>query len=139
MRWRPSLYITVDDILGKSREKRVSFPRQIVMHIMREELKMSYPAIGGELGGRDHTTAMHAHSKIVKALEEDLVRETKCGYDQTATVFRGCAVICGSIVPKPCGITKYFIHSRLHLYTLISTSTNSHTCYPACIHSTIPN
>src|SRR3989339_448758 len=53
--------IKTDDLLGKSREKRLAFPRQIVMYLMREEMKASYPSIGTELGGRDHTTAMHAY------------------------------------------------------------------------------
>lgn len=61
-----------EEILGKNREKKVSTPRQIIMYLMREELKMSYPAIGDELGGRDHTTAMHAHEKIAKEVENDL-------------------------------------------------------------------
>lgn len=60
------------DLLGKNREKKVSTPRQIIMFLMREELKMSYPAIGGALGGRDHTTAMHAHEKIRLEIESDL-------------------------------------------------------------------
>lgn len=60
-----------DEFLGKSREKRLAFPRQIVMYLMRDELKSSYPAIGAELGGRDHTTAMHACNKIGRELEED--------------------------------------------------------------------
>lgn len=64
--------VSQDDILGKSREKRLSFPRQIIMFLLREELKMSYPAIGTELGGRDHTTAMHAHTKIQNEIENDL-------------------------------------------------------------------
>jgi len=64
--------ISNEDILGKSREKRLSFPRQIIMYLLRHDLKMSYPAIGNELGGRDHTTAMHAHTKIQNAIEEDL-------------------------------------------------------------------
>lgn len=64
--------ISIDDIMGKSREKRLSFPRQIIMYILRHELKMSYPAIGAELGGRDHTTAMHAHTKISTGLEKDM-------------------------------------------------------------------
>lgn len=63
--------ITHEDLLGKSREKRLAHPRQIVMYIMREELRSSYPAIGHELGGRDHTTAMHAYEKISKGLEHD--------------------------------------------------------------------
>jgi chromosomal replication initiator protein len=64
--------VALSDILGKSREKRLSFPRQIIMFLLREELKMSYPAIGTELGGRDHTTAMHAHTKIQNEIENDL-------------------------------------------------------------------
>lgn len=63
--------ITEEDIRGKSREKKLSFPRQIIMFLLREELQLSYPAIGDELGGRDHTTAMHAHSKIKKELDSD--------------------------------------------------------------------
>ena len=63
--------ISDEDIKGKSREKRLSFPRQIAMFLLREELRLSYPAIGGELGGRDHTTAMHAHNKIRKKVESD--------------------------------------------------------------------
>jgi chromosomal replication initiator protein len=64
--------LTHEEILGKSREKKISHPRQIIMYLMREELKMSYPAIGDELGGRDHTTAIHAHEKISQEIENDL-------------------------------------------------------------------
>ena len=63
--------LALEDILGKSREKRLSFPRQIAMFLLREELKLSYPAIGQELGGRDHTTAMHAHTKILQEIAVD--------------------------------------------------------------------
>jgi len=63
--------IAADDLLGKNREKKLSTPRQIIMYMMREDLKMSYPAIGEELGGRDHTTAMHAHTKIRNDIEND--------------------------------------------------------------------
>jgi chromosomal replication initiator protein len=34
------------------------------MFLLREEINSSFPSIGQELGGRDHTTAMHAVSKI---------------------------------------------------------------------------
>lgn len=64
--------VAVENILGKSREKRLSFPRQIIMYLLRTELNMSFPAIGSELGGRDHTTAMHAHTKIATNLEDDM-------------------------------------------------------------------
>ena len=61
--------LPLEDLFGASREKRLAFPRQIVMYLLREEIKSSYPAIGQELGGRDHTTAMHAYNKISKELE----------------------------------------------------------------------
>lgn len=57
------------DMLGKCREKRLAFPRQIIMYLMREEMGASYPTIGQELGGRDHTTAMHAYNKIKDEIE----------------------------------------------------------------------
>lgn len=63
--------LQIDELLGKSREKRLALPRQIVMYIMREEMKTSYPSIGNELGGRDHTTAMHAYGKIQADLKTD--------------------------------------------------------------------
>jgi len=63
--------VDIDDVVGKSREKRLALPRQITMFLMRDELKLSYPAIGNELGGRDHTTAMHAHTKIGIEIEND--------------------------------------------------------------------
>ena len=64
--------VTVENMLDKSREKRIAFPRQVTMFLLREELKTSYPTIGNELGGRDHTTAMHAHTKIQNEIEKDL-------------------------------------------------------------------
>jgi len=64
-------HITVDDLVGKSRKKELVLPRQIAMYLMREELSSSYPNIGQELGNRDHTTAMHAYTKIHTAIESD--------------------------------------------------------------------
>ena len=63
--------LSIDELLGKSREKRLAFPRQIIMFLLREELRFSYPLIGQELGGRDHTTAMHAYEKIGRVIEAD--------------------------------------------------------------------
>lgn len=63
--------LPLNEILGQSREKRLAFPRQIIMFLLREELQCSYPMIGHELGGRDHTTAMHAHEKITNVIEAD--------------------------------------------------------------------
>lgn len=63
--------VQIDFILNKSREKKISHPRQIIMYLMREELKMSFPNIGSELGGRDHTTAMHACEKINRDVDNN--------------------------------------------------------------------
>ncbi|MBI2426316.1 MAG: chromosomal replication initiator protein DnaA [Candidatus Kerfeldbacteria bacterium] len=63
--------ISVDDLAGNSRKKELVVPRQITMFLMREEMKSSYPNIGQELGGRDHTTAMHAYTKIQTEIEHD--------------------------------------------------------------------
>lgn len=63
--------ITIEDVLGKSREQRLAFPRQVAMFLLRNEAKCSFPAIGEHIGGRDHTTAMHACSKINGLLKKD--------------------------------------------------------------------
>jgi chromosomal replication initiator protein len=59
------------DLVAKSRRKEVAWPRQIAMYLMRNEGKTSYPTIGSELGGRDHTTAIHACDKVSKEVEKD--------------------------------------------------------------------
>lgn len=63
--------ISVENIIGSSRKSELVLPRQIIMYLMREELKSSYPYIGQELGGRDHTTAMHACTKINNEVENN--------------------------------------------------------------------
>lgn len=63
--------ISVKELIGDKRKKELVNPRQIAIYIMREELKTSYPTIGEELGGRDHTTAMHAYNKIHKEKDEN--------------------------------------------------------------------
>lgn len=63
--------LTSDQILGQSRERRYALPRQIAMYLLREETKCSFPAIGEHIGGRDHTTAMHACQKIEELVKMD--------------------------------------------------------------------
>lgn len=58
-------------IVGNSRRKELVVPRQISMFLMREEINASFPNIGQELGGRDHTTAMHSCQKIKSLLDTD--------------------------------------------------------------------
>ncbi|MDD4271242.1 MAG: chromosomal replication initiator protein DnaA [Patescibacteria group bacterium] len=63
--------INIKDLVGQSRKKELVVPRQIAMYLMRKEINASYPSIGQELGGRDHTTAMHAYNKIERECQED--------------------------------------------------------------------
>jgi len=63
--------VSIKDIIGKSRKKELVYPRQLTMYLMRKEVNSSYPTIGSELGGRDHTTAIHAFNKIVKEIENN--------------------------------------------------------------------
>lgn len=63
--------VDTNELLGASRKKHLVAPRQMAMYLMREEMRASFPTIGQELGGRDHTTAMHACLKIAQGLEID--------------------------------------------------------------------
>lgn len=59
------------DILSKRRNKELVYPRQIIMYLLRGELNYSYPKIGKELGGKDHTTIIHGVGKIEKLVKRD--------------------------------------------------------------------
>lgn len=63
--------ISENVIYEKTRRKEIVKPRQVVMYILREDFNVSYPSIGQELGGRDHTTVIHSCDKIRKDLETD--------------------------------------------------------------------
>ncbi len=63
--------LETQEMVDRCRRKDIVKPRQIAMYLMREELQASFPGIGEQLGGRDHSTAMHAHQKIHKELERD--------------------------------------------------------------------
>lgn len=79
-----SEYFDVDEeaVKGSSRKKELVVPRQITMYLMREETHASFPNIGQELGGRDHTTAMHACTKVKRMIEEDEKMEHDIGMIQ---------------------------------------------------------
>jgi len=63
--------IEIKDLINKGRKKEIARARHIAMYLMRTELNASYPGIGGQFGGRDHTTALHAFEKISKEMESD--------------------------------------------------------------------
>ncbi|MFV0314292.1 MAG: chromosomal replication initiator protein DnaA [Anaerotignum sp.] len=63
--------IRIEDLQGSKKPKNIAFPRQISMYLCRKLLDISLPKIGESFGGRDHTTVIHAISKIEKQLEAD--------------------------------------------------------------------
>jgi len=63
--------ITVEELSGKDRSRRVALPRQIAMYLLRQETGISLPQIGEILGGRDHTTILYGCEKIADLLERD--------------------------------------------------------------------
>jgi chromosomal replication initiator protein len=69
--------IPAADLTKRSRKKEVVKPRQIAMYLLREEIKLSFPEIGQKLGGRDHSTVIHACEKIKReeGVDEPLKNE----------------------------------------------------------------
>ena len=63
--------VKVAELKSKRRTKTVVHPRQIAMYLCRELTDASFPEIGREFGGKDHTTIIHACRQIEKALEKD--------------------------------------------------------------------
>ena len=64
--------IKLADLTGKRRIKSFALPRQIAMYLCRKHVNSSYPEIGSKFGGKDHSTVVHAFSKVQKNLETDL-------------------------------------------------------------------
>jgi chromosomal replication initiator protein len=58
------------DLTGRSRTAPVAAARHVAMYLLREENGLSLPAIGDQLGGRDHTTVRHGVEKITLDLEK---------------------------------------------------------------------
>ncbi|MDI6450789.1 chromosomal replication initiator protein DnaA [Anaerobaca lacustris] len=63
--------VRLTDLQSKRRSQSITVPRQICMYLARNLTRHSLEEIGGHLGGRDHTTVMHACSKIAEAQQSD--------------------------------------------------------------------
>ena len=63
--------ISKADLVGANRSKVFSYPRQVAMYLCREVTDESLPKIGRAFGGRDHSTVMHATSKISNLINND--------------------------------------------------------------------
>lgn len=65
------------DLLGKKKTKDVVEPRQICAYLMTELLSIPLVTVGQALGGRDHTTVIHARDKIAELIKENTRVETE--------------------------------------------------------------
>jgi len=63
--------VTVEELLGKRRTKAITLARHVAMFVARVLTDASLPQIGLALGGRDHTTVMHACNKMAEATKTD--------------------------------------------------------------------
>jgi len=70
-----------EELTGPSRRRPLVTARQVSMYVFRELTDLSYPVIGREFGGRDHTTVIHAVDKIRK-----LMPERRDIYDQVSAL-----------------------------------------------------
>jgi len=69
--------VAMDQLRGQKRDRAIVTPRQIAMFLMREETDVSLLRIGAELGGRDHSTVLHACDKITResSVNDELRRD----------------------------------------------------------------
>jgi len=63
--------LSKEELIGGKRSQNIVYPRQVAMYLSRELTDSSLPKIGRHFGGRDHTTVIHATSKIARLIRED--------------------------------------------------------------------
>jgi chromosomal replication initiator protein len=63
--------INVEELKAKNRSAKIALPRQIAMYLARILTDESYPRIGMEFGGKNHSTVIHAYEKILKDLKNN--------------------------------------------------------------------
>ncbi|OGW25527.1 MAG: chromosomal replication initiation protein DnaA [Nitrospinae bacterium RIFCSPLOWO2_12_FULL_47_7] len=63
--------LKVADLKSQQRTRDISTSRQIAMYLCREYTSASLPEIGRQFGGKDHTTVLSAHKKILSKVKDD--------------------------------------------------------------------
>jgi chromosomal replication initiator protein len=63
--------VKVSELVSKRRTKNLSYPRHIAMYLCRKHTSTSYPEIGGQFGGRDHSSVIHAANTISLKVASD--------------------------------------------------------------------
>lgn len=63
--------LKVSDMSSKRRTRNLSLPRHIAMYLCRKHTTASYPEIGNQFGGRDHSSVIHAAHVVSSKLSVD--------------------------------------------------------------------
>ena len=74
--------LTVEVLKGKKRSANIAYPRMVAMYMCRTLTDQSFPRIGLEFGGKDHSTVIHAVDKITEELKtnsqlKEIINEIK--------------------------------------------------------------
>ena len=95
--------VAASELRGRSRQRHLVEARQVAMYVLREATGLSLPAIGRALGGRDHTTVMHALERVRERLHHSPTLRERVG--QVLEVVDGTRAA-GEVasVPSPAGV-----------------------------------
>jgi chromosomal replication initiator protein len=63
--------IRLADMTSARRARQVARPRQVAMYLAKQITQRSLPEIGRRFGNRDHTTVMHACSRVSELIGRD--------------------------------------------------------------------
>jgi chromosomal replication initiator protein len=63
--------IRVSEMSSVRRARNIARPRQVAMYLAKQLTSRSLPEIGRKFGNRDHTTVMHAVSRVTELIEQD--------------------------------------------------------------------
>lgn len=74
---------TIEQLCSSKRTRDLVHARQVSMYVCRELTDLSYPQIGAEYGGKDHTTVLYAYEKISK-----LMKERRKTYEDVTTLIQ---------------------------------------------------
>ena len=63
--------VSISELIGPTRKREITIPRQVAIYLTREMTGMSLPQIGEQFGGRDHTTIMHSVRVMENTVKQD--------------------------------------------------------------------
>lgn len=96
------------ELVGPRRARRVSWPRQIAMALVRQKVGRSLPEIGKSFGNRDHTTVMHA----LRAVQDRRKADPACEAEFREIERRVGVALCTSYVRRQDIWGKPFVSVR---------------------------